>query len=47
LPFGGLKHSGNHRPAALFSTLYATYPVATLEGASVVDPAGMSPGFDG
>jgi succinylglutamic semialdehyde dehydrogenase len=47
LPFGGLKHSGNHRPAALFSTLYATYPVATLEGPSVVDPAGMSPGFDG
>jgi succinylglutamic semialdehyde dehydrogenase len=46
LPFGGTKQSGNHRPAALFSTLYATYPVATLEGPPVLDPAAISPGFD-
>lgn len=31
LPFGGLKKSGNHLPTALTSTLYCTYPVATLE----------------
>jgi succinylglutamic semialdehyde dehydrogenase len=31
LPFGGLKKSGNHFPTALPSTLYCTYPVASLE----------------
>jgi len=45
LPFGGLRHSGNHRPAALFSTLYCSYPVATLEGAQALDRASLSPGF--
>src|SRR5439155_1397008 len=28
LPFGGLRRSGNHRPAALWSTLYCAAPVA-------------------
>ncbi|HEY6881296.1 MAG TPA: aldehyde dehydrogenase family protein, partial [Polyangiales bacterium] len=45
LPFGGLRHSGNHRPAALFSTLYASYPVASLRGARTLDPNKLSPGF--
>ncbi len=45
LPFGGTRHSGNHRPAALFSTLYCTYPVATLEGQATLDLATISPGF--
>jgi succinylglutamic semialdehyde dehydrogenase len=45
LPFGGTRHSGNHRPAALFSTLYATYPVASLQGSLHLDPASTSPGF--
>ena len=31
LPFGGLGHSGNHRPAAAFSSDYCAYPVASLE----------------
>jgi succinylglutamic semialdehyde dehydrogenase len=31
LPFGGIKKSGNHRPTALTSSLYTTYPVACLE----------------
>ncbi|MCC7440161.1 MAG: aldehyde dehydrogenase family protein [Bdellovibrionales bacterium] len=31
LPFGGVKKSGNHFPTALPSTLYCTYPVASLE----------------
>jgi succinylglutamic semialdehyde dehydrogenase len=45
LPFGGLRRSGNHRPAALFSTLYASYPVASIRGPSALDPAKLSPGF--
>jgi succinylglutamic semialdehyde dehydrogenase len=31
LPFGGVKKSGNDRAAAIASTLYCTYPVASLE----------------
>jgi succinylglutamic semialdehyde dehydrogenase len=45
LPFGGLGKSGNHRPAALFSTLYATYPVASIRGPAVLDTQKLSPGF--
>ncbi len=28
LPFGGIGHSGNHRPAGVFSTRYCAYPMA-------------------
>lgn len=45
LPFGGTRDSGNHRPAALFSTLYATYPVASITGPGSLDPSTLSPGF--
>jgi succinylglutamic semialdehyde dehydrogenase len=45
LPFGGTKRSGNHRPAALFSTLYSTYPVASMRGPATLDPHGISPGW--
>lgn len=45
LPFGGTRKSGNHRPAALFSTLCATYPIASLRGAPELDPSKLSPGF--
>jgi succinylglutamic semialdehyde dehydrogenase len=31
LPFGGVRKSGNDRPAAAASTLYTTYPQANLE----------------
>lgn len=43
LPFGGLGHSGNHRPAAAFSVDYCAYPVANMveHGADAVVPAGM------
>jgi succinylglutamic semialdehyde dehydrogenase len=34
LPFGGLKRSGNGRPAGATSTLYCTYPQASLESAA-------------
>ena len=44
LPFGGLKRSGNHRPAALFSTLYCAAPVAVLHGEPRLDPAKLAPG---
>lgn len=46
LPFGGLRKSGNHRPAALFSTLYCTYPMASLVGSGSLDPARVSPGMN-
>jgi succinylglutamic semialdehyde dehydrogenase len=45
LPFGGTRKSGNHRPAALFSTLYSTYPVASLRGSPVLDVEKLSPGL--
>ncbi len=31
LPFGGVKRSGNDRPAGALSAAYCTYPVASLE----------------
>ncbi len=46
LPFGGIKQSGNHRPAALWSSLYCAYPVATLRGGATLDPTKRSPGLD-
>ena len=45
LPFGGLKRSGNHRPAGLFSTLYCTAPVAVLRGEPLLDRAKLAPGM--
>ncbi len=45
LPFGGVKHSGNHRPAGLFSTLYCTYPLAITRGESTLDAAKTPPGM--
>ena len=44
LPFGGLKRSGNHRPAALWSTLYCAAPVAVLRGEERLDRAKLAPG---
>jgi len=32
LPFGGVGHSGNHRPAGVFSTMYCAYPMAVTRG---------------
>ena len=44
LPFGGLGHSGNHRPAAAFATEYCAYPVASMveRGDDAALPTGMT-----
>ena len=44
LPFGGLKRSGNHRPAGLWSTLYCAAPVAILRGGGGLDRSQLAPG---
>ncbi|MCA1825698.1 MAG: aldehyde dehydrogenase family protein [Myxococcales bacterium] len=44
LPFGGLKRSGNHRPAALWSTLYCAAPVAVMRGEAGLDRTKLAPG---
>jgi succinylglutamic semialdehyde dehydrogenase len=43
LPFGGLGHSGNHRPAGSFSLDYCVFPVASMVEES--DAATMPPGM--
>lgn len=35
-PFGGIGHSGNHRPSAYYAADYCAYPVASMEGASLI-----------
>jgi len=45
LPFGGLKRSGNHRPAGLFSTSYCAAPVAVMHGEEHLDRARLAPGI--
>jgi len=44
LPFGGLRRSGNHRPAALWSTLYCAAPVAVMRGDLSLDRKKLAPG---
>ena len=43
-PFGGVGASGNHRASAYYAADYCAYPVASLETASLVLPATLSPG---
>ena len=45
LPFGGLRQSGNDRPAGVFSTLYCTAPQSHLEHAGGLDPKSLPPGM--
>jgi succinylglutamic semialdehyde dehydrogenase len=45
LPFGGVGKSGNHRPSAYFAADYASYPVASLEGASLSLPNAAAVGL--
>lgn len=44
LPFGGLRRSGNLRPAGLFSTLYCVHTLAISRGAHELDLDGLPPG---
>ncbi|MFQ5515444.1 MAG: aldehyde dehydrogenase family protein [Myxococcota bacterium] len=44
LPFGGVGRSGNDRPAGVMSTLYCTYPIASLERLDP-EPLPTPPGF--
>jgi len=46
LPFGGLKGSGNHRPAGVFSSLYCAFPVATTRGEPALDRKTLAPGVN-
>ena len=45
LPFGGLRRSGNDRPAGIFSSVYCTTHQAHLEGEGTFDPAALPPGL--
>jgi succinylglutamic semialdehyde dehydrogenase len=45
MPFGGCRLSGNHRPSAFFAADYCSYPVASLEAASIDWPDQPVPGI--
>ncbi|MCC5805836.1 MAG: succinylglutamate-semialdehyde dehydrogenase [Opitutales bacterium] len=44
-PFGGVGHSGNHRPSAFFATDYCAYPVASMEDDRPRIPEKLPPGL--
>ncbi len=44
-PFGGTGKSGNHRPSAYYAADYCATPMASIESASLVLPAQLSPGM--
>jgi succinylglutamic semialdehyde dehydrogenase len=44
-PFGGLGHSGNHRPSAYYAADYCAYPVASLEENTLKMPDNLPPGI--
>lgn len=44
LPFGGIGHSGNHRPSAFFASDYCVYPMACMEEAQLQIPDHALPG---
>jgi succinylglutamic semialdehyde dehydrogenase len=45
LPFGGVGHSGNHRPAGIFSALYCAWPAALSFGPTGPTPTTPAPGL--
>ena len=45
LPFGGVGHSGNHRPSAYFAADYCAYPIASLEQPQLSMPKEKWPGI--
>lgn len=44
-PFGGIKHSGNHRPSGYLASDYCAYGVASIESAKASLPAALPPGL--
>lgn len=44
-PFGGIGHSGNHRPSGFFAADYCSYPVASIEVPELKLPATLPPGL--
>ena len=44
-PFGGIGHSGNHRPAAFYAADFTAYPVASLVSDAVELPDQVGPGL--
>lgn len=46
-PFGGVKMSGNYRPAAFFASDYTSYPVASTEISQLQIPSQILPGIQG
>ena len=44
-PFGGIGHSGNHRPSAFYAADYCAYPVASTEAAGLEMPKQLPPGL--
>ena len=45
LPFGGVGLSGNHRPSGYYAADYCSYPIASMETASLAMPGKTSPGI--
>lgn len=45
MPFGGVGHSGNHRPSAYFAADYCAYPIAGLESSELKTPEKTLPGI--
>lgn len=45
-PFGGVGHSGNHRPSAYYAADYCAYPVAGMEATHPELPTQLPPGLD-
>ncbi|AHE67251.1 NAD-dependent aldehyde dehydrogenase [Legionella oakridgensis ATCC 33761 = DSM 21215] len=46
MPFGGIGHSGNHRPSAYFAADYCVYPIASLEQPQLSTPKKLLPGIE-
>ncbi len=46
LPFGGMGASGNHRPSGFHAVDYCSYPVASLERATLEAPDRKLPGIE-
>jgi succinylglutamic semialdehyde dehydrogenase len=44
LPFGGLRRSGNDRPAGILSGVYCTFAQSELDGEAAFDPSRLPPG---